>query len=275
LATGAENVRRFVAKKLNELISWIPSLPMNHLEHCAFLDIEITRFSSTLEVADLTSAVPSCPAWTVRDLGAHLGEVHRWAEHLVRERAQARISSNDMGLDQGPVSPTWMLEGGAQLLATLRGCDPDLPMWAWGADQHARFWSRRQLHETLLHRIDLELALGLTSHADTAVAADAIDEFLVNLSSAARFSPKVKNLVGSGSRLAFTQLDGSRRWVVMLGENGISFVGDDETADVELTTNTLDLLLVLYRRRQLDDVDFSLTGKQELLHFWLANSALE
>jgi len=97
----------------------------------------------------------------------------------------------------------------------------------------------------------------------------------VNLSSAARFSPKVKNLVGSGSRLAFTQLDGSRRWVVMLGENGISFMGDDETADVELTTNTLDLLLVLYRRRQLDDVDFSLTGEQELLHFWLANSALE
>jgi hypothetical protein len=147
-------------------------------------------------------------------------------------------------------------------------------MWAWGADQHARFWSRRQLHETLLHRIDLELAQGVEPHADAPVAADAIDEFLVNLPGAAAFSPRITELVGLGSRLAFTQLDGERRWVVMLGENGIAFMRDDELADVELAANTLDLLLVLYRRRRIDEVNFSLAGDQELLRFWLDRSAL-
>ena len=247
---------------------------MNHLEHCEALDVEITRFSDVLGASDPLRSVPSCPAWSVRDLGEHLGEVHRWAEHLVREHAQVRISSNDMGLDLGPVSPSWILEGGTQLLATLRKCNPDLAMWAWGADQHARFWSRRQLHETLMHRIDLELALGVEPHADATTAADAIDEFLVNLPCAKVFAPKVTELVGSGSRLAFTERDGDRRWVVMLGEDGISLVQDNELADVELRANTLDLLLVLYRRRQIEEVNISITGDRELLHFWLANSAL-
>jgi hypothetical protein len=26
-------------------------------------------------------------------------------------------------------------------------------MWAWGPDKHARFWSRRMLHETAVHRV--------------------------------------------------------------------------------------------------------------------------
>jgi uncharacterized protein (TIGR03083 family) len=248
---------------------------MNHLEHCAALEIEITRFSDVVEVSDFERAVPSCPAWTVRDLGEHLGEVHRWAEHLVRERAQVRISSRDMTLDKGPVSPSWIREGGAQLFTTLRNCDPDLGMWAWGADQHARFWSRRQLHETLVHRIDLELALGVEPYAEATVAADGIDEFLVNLPGAVRFSPRVSELVGDGSRLAFTELDGESRWVVVLGENGISVVHDDKPADVEFAAHALDLLLVLYRRRQIDEVKFTLNGDQELFDFWHARSALE
>jgi uncharacterized protein (TIGR03083 family) len=248
---------------------------VDHLEHCEELEAEIARFSRVLGDSDLARSVPSCPAWSVRDLGEHLGQVHRWAEHLVREVAQVRISPENMGLSLGPVSPTWMLEGGAQLLSTLRTCEPNRAMWAWGADQHARFWSRRQLHETLMHRIDLELARGVLSHVDAIVAADAIDEFLVNLPGAARFSPGVTQLVGSGSRLAFSEGDGKRRWVLMLAEDGIVYLPDDERADVELTATSLNLLLVLYRRKGLKDVDFSVTGDRELLDFWLAHSALE
>jgi len=219
--------------------------------------------------------VPSCPGWSIRDLGEHLGEVHRWAEYLVREHAQVRVSPSDMGLNYESLSPTWILEGGAQLLATLRNCDPNLVIWAWGSDQHARFWSRRQLHETLMHRIDLELVLGIGPRAPVSVAADAIDEFLVNLPYAAVFSPRVTELIGSGSRLAFTQLDGDGRWVVTLGENGVTLTRDDELADVELSANTFDLLLVLYRRRSMEGFEFVLTGDQDLLSFWLARSALE
>ena len=32
-------------------------------------------------------------------------------------------------------------------------------MWAWGPDKHARFWPRRLLHETAVHRGDAYLLM--------------------------------------------------------------------------------------------------------------------
>lgn len=219
--------------------------------------------------------MPACPGWSVQDLATHVGHVHRWAEHLVRVRAQVRIAAGDMDLDRGPPTPTWIVEGGTGLLATLRDSDPDDEMWAWGADQHVRFWSRRQLHETLVHRIDLELAGAADPTAEADVAADAIDEFLVNLSSAATFSPGVRELKGHGGRLAFTELDGGRRWVVALEPDGIPVARHDLTADAELEASALELLLVLYRRRPLREATVVLRGDQDLLGFWFDHSALE
>jgi hypothetical protein len=168
-----------------------------------------------------------------------------------------------------------MVKGGTDLLATLRGSDPDVEMWAWGADQHVRFWSRRQLHESLIHRIDLELAGATEPTAEANVAADAIDEFLMNLSSAATFSPGVRELKGHGGRLAFTELDGGSRWVVALEPAGISVTRHDLTADAELEASALELLLVLYRRRPLRQAEVVQRGDRDLLHFWFDHSALE
>jgi len=248
---------------------------MNHLEHCDALELEIHRFTDLLRDADPLCSVPSCPGWSIRDLGEHLGVIHRWTEHLVRNQAPVRISSDDMNLERGLVSASWFLEGGSQLLATLRHLDPDLSMWAWGADQHVRFWSRRQLHETLMHRIDVEMALGLTPYVETNVAADAIDEFLANVHHAAAFSPRITELIGNRNRLAFTQSDGDNRWVVVLSDDGISVTRDNKSADVEFRANTLDLLLVLYRRRSIQEVDFRVSGDEQLLLTWLERTALE
>ena len=148
-------------------------------------------------------SVPSCPGWAVHDLALHLGTVHRWAEELVRVRATTRIPSSDMGLDEGPVDGEWVRRGGEALLRTLRATDPAASMWAWGADQHARFWSRRQLHETLVHRFDLELAEGRSPSAPAHLAADTIDEFLANLARAEYFSPNVSRLRGNGESILF------------------------------------------------------------------------
>ena len=180
-----------------------------------------------------------------------------------------------MNLDPGPATPAWIVEGGLGLLATLHSADPDEEMWAWGADQHVRFWSRRQLHETMVHRIDLELAGAIEPTAEADVAADAIDEFLVNLSAAATFSPGVRELKGHGGRLAFTELDGGRRWVVALEPDGISVGHHDLTVGAELEASALELLLVLYRRRPLREATVVRRGDPDLLHFWFDHSALE
>ncbi|SCK59943.1 TIGR03083 family protein [Streptomyces sp. SceaMP-e96] len=67
--------------------------------------------------------------------------------------------------------------------------DPDAPMWAWGVDQHARFWMRRMLFETLVHRTDAERAVGRRPVIDPALATDGVDEFLANLPFATSFAP--------------------------------------------------------------------------------------
>jgi len=251
---------------------------MDHLAACDALDNEIERFANLLSDAPMHSAIPACPGWSVGDLALHLGTVHRWAEHLVRVRAPARIPSAEMNLNTGPADEKWIRTGGAALVSTLRTTDPATAMWAWGVDQRAAFWSRRQLHETFVHRTDLEQALGIDPTVETATAEDAVDEFLVNLATAAYFSPKVKQLRGDGQRLAFVASDADRSWTILLSPDGFT-VGhvreQSEPVAVSLIGPALPLLLVLYRRRTPAEAGVAIEGNHELADFWLAHSALE
>jgi uncharacterized protein (TIGR03083 family) len=249
---------------------------MDHLGYCDLLAVEVERFASVIDCQPTGVAVPGCPGWCLGDLTKHLGTVHRWAEHLVRVRAQGRISHQDMGLGAPEESADWLRAGGEALLATLRSADPGAPMWAWGADQHVRFWSRRQLHETLVHRMDAELALGRVPEASPAVAADATDEFLANLPSAARFSPKVAELRGNGTRLVFRATDTERGWWVTLQPGGFE-VSPAPTGppDATLAGPAVTLLLVLYRRLPVTEDGIVVTGERAAVERWLANSALE
>jgi uncharacterized protein (TIGR03083 family) len=245
---------------------------MDYDWYCDHLENEGAHFIDVARHAE-DVAVPSCPQWRVADLLAHVGFVHRWSEYVVRHRAPERLSVRDMGLSRGPVTPEWLGDGLATLLATLRASDPDDAMWAWGADQHVRFWARRQLHETLVHRVDLEGALGAPSEIDPVVAADAIDEFLENLERAGVFSPEVKNLVGAGEIITFRTHEG-REWALRLTPEGFELVADAGPSAATLRGPATDLLLVLYRRRRLDESTCTFEGSRELLDRWLTNSAL-
>jgi len=247
---------------------------MDYETYCEELTREGGRVVALARQADGAAAVPSCPQWRVDDLLAHLGMVHRWAEHLVRVRAPERISVRDMDLSRGPVDAPWLADGLAALVTTLRRSDPDDEMWAWGADQHVAFWARRQLHETLVHRLDLEGAMGLTGDVDLEVGADAIDEFLVNLGPAARFSPDVTRLVGAGEVLTFATDEG-RQWSLRLDTEGFTPLEGDVEATATLSGPTDDVLRVLTRRRDLDESACVVRGDRALVRHWLANSALQ
>jgi uncharacterized protein (TIGR03083 family) len=250
------------------------STAMNHLEHCELLEGEIERFASLVEVTSPAIPVPSCPGWTVGDLVLHLGTVHRWAERLVSLRAPARVAASDMGLDEGPVDGEWIRQGGVALLNTLRTAPPTAPMWAWGRDQHVRFWSRRELRETLVHRFDLELAKGNRPSAPGYLAADTIDEFFDNLAAAEYFSPSVARLRGGGS-IVFRATDTGHVWTVSLHPDRFEVMRDERPAAASLSGPALVLSLVVYRRRELVASQLEVEGAQELVEFWIANSALE
>jgi uncharacterized protein (TIGR03083 family) len=149
-------------------------------------------------------------------------------------------------------------------------------MWAWGADQHARFWARRMLFETLLHRADAELALGLEPAIDRAVAVDGIDEFLVNLPLATFFAPKVADLRGPDRTIGFRTADGDDAWLVRLRPDGF---GLDltrptvDTADATVRGTAADLLLLVYGRLPHTAGAFTHEGDEQLLGHWFANSA--
>ncbi len=196
--------------------------------------------------------IVTCPGWTVVDIGEHLGLIHRWAEELVRLRLRLRADRPPFASsfeDRESVTPDWIRTGGAELVATLRSADPAEEMWAWGLDQHVRFWSRRQLHETLVHRMDLEISAQIEPNVDPAVAVDAVDEFLSNTEKVAAHSPELAQLRGHGERLVFRVVESPTAWSITFAEDGFQVTKGDGTGEVEVTGPAKELLLVLVRRR--------------------------
>jgi uncharacterized protein (TIGR03083 family) len=247
---------------------------MTHDEYCDELDQEIVRYVNALASADPGAPVPSCPDWTVLDLTRHLGTVHRWARKLVSERSQTRLPWAGLTNEADVFDARWLREGGEALVDALRAANPDEAMWAWGTDQHVRFWSRRQLHETFVHRLDLELASGATSYVDSAVACDAIDEFFANMKADRDISPRARD--GRGAeifRVSSTAPVG--RWSVRLTPEGYDFVDTDEEADAELSGPAGDVLMAVLRRRDLARSGVTVSGDGSLADFWLAETAFQ
>ncbi|MGC1420330.1 MAG: maleylpyruvate isomerase family mycothiol-dependent enzyme [Acidimicrobiales bacterium] len=248
---------------------------MNHQDYCDALEGEVDRFAAAYELSSSDLPVPTCPGWSVYDVAEHLGIVHRWAERLVSLRSPTRIPSDEMDLDRGPVDAPWMRRGGEALVSTLRAGDPETPMWAWGEDQHLRFWPRRQLHETLMHRMDVEIASGISPYADSSLAADCLDEFLANLLPASRFSPLVRELKGHGEVLLIRANDTDATWSMRLLEDGFEMGTASGPSDAVMTGTALELLLAFYRRQPLASTSIACDGSAELIEFWLGRTALD
>jgi uncharacterized protein (TIGR03083 family) len=255
----------------------VPLAAWDHARHCRALALEVERYVDALTGADLTRPVPSCPDWDLAELVRHIGTVHRWADRMVREGATERLAQRELDLRLPPDPnglPAWLGSGGEALVATLRAADPDASMWVWGADPHVRFWSRRMLHETTVHRADAELALGRDPAIDADTAADGIDELLDNLPGATYFAPKVAALRGDGESMQFEDTDAGAHWVVRLEPNGFVWTRGRAHASVSVRASVADLLLLLYRRLPAADARFACKGDHAVLARWLDNSAI-
>ncbi|MEU5952543.1 maleylpyruvate isomerase family mycothiol-dependent enzyme [Streptomyces sp. NPDC047525] len=263
--------------KTSDSVDHTPAL----VDHRAAVAAETARFVTTVRGTDLATPVPGCPGWTLADLIRHTGSVQRWFATLLRARIQEPPRSREVDLhlpDQQDGYANWLAESATVAADAFAATDPNLPMWAWGADQHARFWARRMLFETLLHRADAELALGLRPAIDRAVAVDGIDEFLVNLPFAAFFAPHVVNLRAPDRTIRFraTDGDGDGDWLVRLRPDGFALAtagAEAATADATVRGTAGDLLLLVYGRLHHDDAVLSHEGDEDLLAHWFANSA--
>ena len=277
-----------------------------HLFNTELLAAEASRFTALLrEIGqdDWATPVPSCPGWDVRKLVRHLGTTHCWARTMVERRAVERLDTRSLTLDlprDAGGLPHWFEDGAASLAATLRAADGDADMWSWGVDQHVRFWSRRMLHETSVHRADLEGALGRESAYDAAVAVDGIDEFLENLPTAAAFSKNVRKLTGDGETLHLHATDTAdmadmadatgatggtpgtaaraaatpgAEWLITLEHDGFRWGHAHAKGAVAVRGPVSELYLFVWGRRGTDAERIEVVGDETLLDHWVKNAS--
>lgn len=143
------------------------------MEYLAPLETVTAAFLRELGAADPEARCASI-RWSTAELGAHLGEVHRWAAACAREgKRQHRANVPQLRM---PVAEFYAAQRGA-LLEMLRDLDREAATYTLStSDRTVGFWHRRQLFEALVHLWDLRSAaapdaappaeVGPAEHAD-------------------------------------------------------------------------------------------------------------
>jgi uncharacterized protein (TIGR03083 family) len=228
------------------------------------------------EGADPATPVPTCPGWTLAKLVKHTGIVHRWAAHIISARSSEPIEQRDLdvGLPSGEAAyPRWLAAGAAPLLAALREAGPSVPVWTWGEGRTSGWWARRMLHETAVHRIDAELALGARPQIDPVAAVDGIDEFLANLPAARRASEHLASFpAGQSLHLHATDCDGE--WLITFEPGGPEWKRGHAKATAAVRAPADLLLLFTYGRIPAGDERLAVFGDGTLLEAWQEKTAL-
>lgn len=226
---------------------------MNIAEHITALDSAGQRLAAAADEAGPDAAVPSCPDWVVRDLVRHQGGVHRWATGYVAEQrtelweADLEDIVGDWPADGDLVD--WFGDGLATLVQTLTDADPELVCFTFlAAPSPLAMWSRRQAHETTVHRVDAELAAGWPPSAvPVPFASDGVDEllscFITRPSGSLRADP--------ARRLRVSCTDDSGDWLVMIGPDRVVTrpATESDHADCHVTGPANDLYLALWNRQ--------------------------
>jgi uncharacterized protein (TIGR03083 family) len=241
-------------------------------EHVAVLRREGELFADAVGKADLDATVPTCPEWSVRELAHHMGRVHRWAAAIVRDaRPQAPTATEQEGIwGAMPVDgalDAWLRDGHRQLVDVLTQAPADVACWYFlAAPSPLAFWARRQAHETAVHRVDAQGAVGAVDEVDPAFAADGIDELIVRF-----FGGRSRRLRSDTElTLAVATTDTDDGWLVHIGPEGQrSERGAREGGDCTVRGPAGPLYLALWNRRPLAaTAGLKVDGNPAVLELW-------
>lgn len=245
--------------------------------------VGLVRFALTGDV-DPAAPVPSCPDWTVHDLVVHLGTVNWWGGAVVREATPDTRTRGMSGVKRSAPAATegaaaladWYADLATEMLGTFTDTAPDAPAWTFPGPGRADFWPRRQLHETLVHRWDLENALhgaAATTPVSEDVAVDTVDEFctVMRPHMAAHVPPLAVTLrlravphgpegaaggLAAGAEPAGAGALGAVEWEVPASGG----VGADPTGVVEVAGPPETLALLVWGRVGADAAGLEITG---------------
>jgi uncharacterized protein (TIGR03083 family) len=234
--------------------------------HLACLDDDALGLSRAL-TGLLTIPVPSTPGWTLRDLGFHVGGIHRFWEFVVRTGATTNEDAPTFERPQDEALSAWFLDGAAELRRTLADAPLDRKVWSWSQHDDVAFVIRRMAQETAMHRWDAENALGAARPIEpTELAVDGIDEF---------FDTQIaEDFLGPGGEsICLIASDAPARWVASVADGSVTCVRAEGGADATVRAAASDLLLMLWRR--IGPFDLDVAGDRAALARFLGRADLD
>lgn len=152
---------------------------MNPVRFSECLDRDYRSLRAVVDRTDPSTPVPTCPGWTLKELGRHVAMVYLHKVECIRSGREptpwppASVATDPL---LGLLDRSY-----ASLIAEFSARNPDDPAFTWyDPDQSVGFWIRRMAQETLIHRIDAELSADESvGPIDRDLAEDGIDELLV------------------------------------------------------------------------------------------------
>lgn len=201
--------------------------------------------------------VPSCPGWTLTQVVDHLANVYGWAALVLGTATGERPDRAAVPARPAARSIGGFLHERFEVLRSLFDTVPDAaPRWNFVArgPAAASFWWRRQLYETVIHRVDVELASDQeVSLLAPELAAGGVTEFL----ELARYTAVDWSELAIGDGLAVhmhaTDADEGAEWTVDVA-NG-QFAHAHMKGDVALRGPAWSLYRWLWGRGAIDDIE--------------------
>ncbi|WP_433007031.1 maleylpyruvate isomerase family mycothiol-dependent enzyme [Kribbella sp. CA-294648] len=195
----------------------------------------------------LSEPVPSCPGWTVDDVLRHVAMVYLHKLEVLR--TGARPETWPPNLDDRETLELYD-ETRVAIAEALVEAGTERPTWTFSpTDETSAFWYRRMAQETVVHRVDAELAHDVVTPVDRELALDGIDEILTVMLGGPWEEGDTKHPVDATIRITAE----GRSWTVRLDATSATVTaGTDGEVDAEVFGDPDDLFLWLWGRHDLN-----------------------
>jgi uncharacterized protein (TIGR03083 family) len=237
---------------------------MDVAERARALETEGRRLIEVTSV-DLDADVPTCPGWQAADLLRHVAGGWEAFRSIIEA---ASTEPPDFGAFAAAPEDNEGLSAFAAarlelLVAAVGGADPQRAVWTWNGVKPMDFYPRRSHFETVVHRVDAELATGACTPIDPSVGIDGVDELFTE------FLAGRSGELPTGS-FHLHQTDGGGEFMLDVVEGVLTVSHEHAKGDAALRATGEDLLLVMWGRRGLDGLE--LFGDRAVAEQWMALS---
>ena len=252
-----------------------------HVDYAAAFIEENRAFSELFHDVDDSRPVPTCPGWNLGQLLRHVGRGDRWAAQIVRDRLDDFLDPCSVEGGKPPPHPgdasSWLCGGARRLIDAVELSGAETPVWTFLGSRPAKWWIRRRLHETAVHRADAAIAIGSNFALEPDIAADAITEWLERLQIQAGGDGGALPLEdGNTLHLHATApgLGAAGEWTIAISDGAITWSHEHAKGAVALRGGAFELLLAIVRRVEVTETGIEMFGDDSVWQNWLDRTPL-